>query len=239
MRVLTVASKQYLDVAPIPLCEGDSQMPDTKREADNLLVISFLSLRKAVGIIGLLLPFVVALGNMLLDGGALETSISAYYYTVMRDVLVGSLCAIGVFLFSYRGYDRNDQIAGKVASVTAIAAALFPTNPKDALTGSWTGRIHFTSAVILFLTLAVFSLVLFRKTDPNKPMTTKKKQRNRVYVVCGVLILVSIAGAGISFLFRSSAFFVLYTPVFWFESLAVVSFGVSWLTKGEAILADE
>jgi hypothetical protein len=27
-------------------------------------------------------------------------------------------------------------------------------------------------------------------------------------------------------------------PVFWFEGLAVVAFGVSWLTKGEAILKD-
>src|SRR5207245_1163167 len=142
------------------------------------------------------------------------------------------------FLFSYRGYDREDEIAGKIASVDAIAVALFPTNPKDALTGSWVGRIHFTSAVILFLTLAFFSLVLFRKTDPTKLMTPQKKKRNRVYGVCGVLILVAIAGSGISFLFRDSAFFELYAPVFWFESLAVVSFGVSWLTKGEAILTD-
>src|SRR5438132_6135254 len=137
-------------------------MPETQREADNFLVISYFSLRKAVGIIGLLLPFVVAVGKIILDGGGLQTSISAYYYTVMGNVLVGSLWAIGVFLFSYRGYDRKDEIAGKIASVAAIAVALFPTNPKDALTGSWVGRIHFTSAVILFLTLAFFSLVLFR-----------------------------------------------------------------------------
>ena len=84
----------------------------------------------------------------------------------------------------------------------------------------------------------VLSLVLFRKTDPTKLMTPQKKKRNKVYAVCGVLILVAIAGSGISFLFRDSAFFELYAPVFWFESLAVVSFGVSWLTKGEAILTD-
>ena len=28
-------------------------------------------------------------------------------------------------------------------------------------------------------------------------------------------------------------------PMFWLESLAVVAFGISWLTKGEAILKDE
>ena len=30
-----------------------------------------------------------------------------------------------------------------------------------------------------------------------------------------------------------------YEPVFWLEALAVLAFGISWLTKGEAILKDE
>ena len=30
-----------------------------------------------------------------------------------------------------------------------------------------------------------------------------------------------------------------YKPIFWFESLALVAFGVSWLVKGEIILKDE
>ena len=30
-----------------------------------------------------------------------------------------------------------------------------------------------------------------------------------------------------------------YDPVFWLETIAVVAFGISWLTKGEAILRDE
>ena len=29
-----------------------------------------------------------------------------------------------------------------------------------------------------------------------------------------------------------------YKPVFWLEAIAVVAFGISWLTKGEAILKD-
>ena len=53
-------------------------MPESQREADNFLVISYFSLRKAVGIIGLLLPLVLAVGKIILDGGGLQTSISAY-----------------------------------------------------------------------------------------------------------------------------------------------------------------
>jgi hypothetical protein len=208
-------------------------------EPNNYLVISYLTLRKAVGFLGLLLPLVVALGKILFGSAGLQTSISAYYYTNMGNVLVGSLCAIGVFLMSYRGFDHRDMIAGKLAGLSAITAALFPTSPEDVLMGTWTSPIHFAAAVLLFLTLAYFSLCLFRKTDPSKPPTPQKLKRNKVYAVCGYLILASIAGAGISFALRKYPFFDLYKPVFWCESVAVVSFGVSWLTKGEAILKDE
>ena len=75
-------------------------MDNDQLEANNYLVISYLSLRKAIGFIGLLLPLVLALGNLLLGDAGLETSISLYYYTNMGSVLVGSLCAIGTFLMS-------------------------------------------------------------------------------------------------------------------------------------------
>ena len=38
-------------------------------------------------------------------------SISSYYHSVMRDIFVGSLCAVGTFLISYRGYDKRDNRA--------------------------------------------------------------------------------------------------------------------------------
>jgi hypothetical protein len=30
-----------------------------------------------------------------------------------------------------------------------------------------------------------------------------------------------------------------FNPVFWLETIAILAFGVSWLTKGEAILKDD
>src|SRR6267378_5672793 len=98
------------------------------------LVLSYLGLRKAVGIIGSALPFVLAFGKMLLEGPGIQDSISGYYYTDMRNVFVGSLCAIGVFLMSCRGYDRKDEIAGYLACVFAIGVALFPTTQAIAKT---------------------------------------------------------------------------------------------------------
>ncbi len=71
------------------------------------LVLSYLTLRKAVGIIGCALPFVLVIGTAVLQGSGIQASISGYYYTDMRNVFVGSLCAIGIFLMSCRGYSDS------------------------------------------------------------------------------------------------------------------------------------
>jgi hypothetical protein len=205
------------------------------------LVLSYLGLRKAIGIIGILLPFVLAFGKILLDGPGIQSSISAYYYTVMGDVFVGSLCAVGVFLLSYRGYERKDDIAGDIACIFAIGVALFPTSPDINATPRETviGAVHLFCATGFFLTLAYFSLCLFRKTSSDKPPTRMKLWRNRVYAACGYIILACLVLAAIvSFLSGDSPIKRL-DPIFWLEATAIVAFGLSWFTKGEAILKDE
>ena len=210
------------------------QEPVTSRS----LVVSYLLLRKAVGYLGIALPFVLAFGGMLLYGSGLQRSISSYYYTGMRDVFVGILCAIAVFLMSYKGYERNDDLAGDLACIFAVGVALFPIAPDvDAsFQATLVGSLHHLFATSFFLTLAYFSLVLFTKTDPTTPPTRNKLKRNVVYKVCGSAILVAIVL--IVVVARVAAAKTL-NPVFWLESIAVVAFGVSWLTKGEAILKDE
>lgn len=205
------------------------------------LLVSYLSLRKAIGWIGVALPFALALGAIAAGSAGVQRSVSAYYYTAMGDVLVGSLCAIGVFLFSYQGYEPKDNVAGNLACLFALGVALCPTTPLAEATRAdeIVGKLHLLFAALLFITLAYFSLVLFRKTDPTKTPTPRKLQRNRVYTLCGYAILVCIALiAVVSFLSNGSPIQRL-RPVFWLEATAVVAFGFSWLTKGEALLADE
>ena len=160
------------------------------QEIDNTLVLSYLDLRKSVGTIGVLLPFVVSLGKMLLDGPGILDSISSYYYSVMGNVFVGSMCAIGVFLWSYKGYDWRDDVAGTIAAICAIGVALFPTTPDTDATvqQDFIGNIHLILAGLFFLTLAYFALVLFRETRPDRPPTRMKLIRNKVYTVCGYTI---------------------------------------------------
>jgi cytochrome bd-type quinol oxidase subunit 2 len=172
---------------------------------------------------------------------------SSHYYSPVGGIFVGSLCAIGVFLFSYCGYDRRDKIAGRMACAFAVGVAMFPVRPDENFTETQEliGRFHLFSAAALFLTLAYFCLRLFVLTDKKK-MTTEKLRRNKVYRTCGWTILGCIAAIGVvEWLFENPYSPYLasrvkeFSPVFWLEAIAVVAFGMSWLTKGEAILADE
>ena len=213
---------------------------------NSILVISYLGLRKAIGILGVALPFVLALGNLLLralgiqsslQDPIIESSISSYYYTDLRNIFVGSMCSIGIFLMSYQGYDCRDAIAGRFAFVCAIGVALFPTSPLPVATADekLIGSVHLTFAALLFLTLAYFSLKLFTKTDANNPPTRQKLQRNVVYRVSGYIMLACIALIAVAALPPIKAMVEQFAPRFWLEAIAIVAFGVSWLTKGEAI----
>ena len=104
---------------------------------DNPLVLAYLTLRRVVGALGVLLPPILFFGALILSSTGLQESISHYYGTVMRGVFVGVLFAIGVFLYSYIGYEPSDDkkrfepsdnIAGNLACFFALGVALFPTN---------------------------------------------------------------------------------------------------------------
>jgi hypothetical protein len=205
------------------------------------LVLSYLAMRKAVGIIGFALPIVLAVGKILLQGHGIQDSISSYHYTDMRSVFEGSLCAIGVFLLSTTGYDRKDDIAGCLAGAFAFGVALFPTTPGVCASSQdkIIGGVHLSFAALLYLTLAYFSIALFTKTGPENRPTRRKLQRNVIYRVFGYTILVCLLLILVVKFLSANALLESLSPVFWLESVAVMSFGVSWLTKGETILKDE
>jgi hypothetical protein len=203
------------------------------------LVLSYLQLRKAVGIIGVALPVVLSLGKILLQGPGIQCSISDYYYTDLGNVFVGSLCAIGVFLISTKGYDSKDEIAGYLSGAFALGVALFPTTEDTCIHPGITpiGALHLTFATLLFLTLAFFCLVLFTKTAYETP-TPAKLKRNAFYRFCGWTILVCIALIGVTSLPPVKTLVNWARPTFWLEAIAVMFFGAAWLVKGETFLKD-
>jgi hypothetical protein len=197
--------------------------------------ISYLGLRKAVGVIGVSLPLLLIVGRWIGEGWGFEPTISDYYYTNMGDVFVGCMCAIGIFLMSVKGFNLSDRIAGLIAFVFAITVAFCPTSDKSGklVEPGYISTVHITSAALLFTTLAYFCLFEFTKGVPAP--TPRKLKRNTVYRVSGITILISIVLIAV---FKGGNLFTQYNPGLIFESLAIESFGVAWLTKGEAILKD-
>ncbi|RZT87682.1 hypothetical protein EV383_4608 [Pseudonocardia sediminis] len=200
-------------------------------------VLSYIGLRRSVGIIGIALPFVLAIGNLLLTGEGLRSSISSYYYTGMRDVFVGSLCAVGVFLFCYR-YEQPDDRLGNLAGVAAIGVALFPTRPEGTVSTAQTvvGWLHLAFAVAFFASLAWFCLVLFTRDD-GAP-TARKSMRNAVYRTCGIVIVVCLVLAAVNAAFVPDEIATAWHVLFWLEAAAIVAFGIAWFVKGDTVLRD-
>ena len=202
--------------------------------------LSHLAHRQLIGYLGILLPLILfGLAALRPTAGLPQwevlNSISAYYYTGAVATLVGILFALSLFLFTYRGYNdsRADRVVGVVGGFCALGVAIFPTGPPGAVAApSWwdsTMRtLHYISAASLFVVFIIFSLWLFRKTKVPKGETqrTGKRWRNRLFLISGLVMVVSVLWAGSSYFTGA--------PIFWPQTIALLAFGVSWLVKGYA-----
>jgi hypothetical protein len=198
---------------------------------------SFLVLRLLVGVVGFALPFVLVFGERLLPEARIRTSLSGYYYSGMRDVFVGSLCAIAVFLVTYMAFHYVwDNVLSTFAGVAALGVALFPTAGSGPLTPlqQWLGEgtvsnIHLGCAIAFILSLAAISF-LFGYRESRKSGSTPRRRVvwGWLHRVCGVVIVLAVVAVVAS---QLSGWYVTYS-VLWGEALAAVTFGVSWLAKG-------
>lgn len=208
----------------------------------NQLIVSYMVLRRTVGWIGTLLPIVLPLGNALIFHASRPYSMSGYYYTGMRNIFVGALCALGVFLVAYNGYDDVDRWITNIAGASAIGVALFPTKPAvPHLSASQQviGDIHVVCAAITFIALGLMAL-RFAKGGPAMPGLPGQPppfaRDNVVYRISGATILSCVLLAALSNLLSASV--KAHWPLlFIFEALAVFAFGVSWFVKGRTIQA--
>ncbi len=215
---------------------------------DKSLIINYLTLRKAVGILGIGLPIILAIGSVVLSScSRIENSISDYYYTVMGHFLVGTLSAVAMFLFSYKGYDKADNRAANLAALFALGVAFFPTacadhnpfcNVLTTNSSDTINAVHNVLAVLFFSTLAYFSYFLFTKSSEN--ITEQKLKRNTIYRICAWIMVFSIVSIALVHNIRWLQLKLEeYKPIFVLETIALWAFGVSWLVKGKFILQDK
>src|SRR5262245_14127916 len=203
--------------------------------------------RMLIGSIGALLPFILIGVTWIRPTNGLDTlleSLSTYYYSSAIAVLEGILVALALFLWAYEGYPNKyqwaDKLASKVAAVSAFVIAFCPTYPPGypsppAGVGAplwWSetiGKTHNWWSAVMFTMFAVFSLWLFRLTDQKKDQLSRgKRWRNRLYLICGLTIVVSAIVVAVRL--KSGQ-----PDVFVAESIAIGAFAVSWLVKGGAL----
>jgi hypothetical protein len=223
------------------------EQSETQEDAPAPLVMSYLLMRLLIGVLAVLLPVVLILVNWAIGHG-FQPSLSGYYYTPMRNVFIGTLCAIGVFLVSYYGYDRADRLITDCAGLCTILVAFFPTTPGALATARQVivGDFHLGFACATFALLAVMSF-RFAKREPTPPGLSlwqrvkyafgftapgdaeRPAWATAVYRASGGVILACIIAAWPLSTVKYSLLVL--------ETIILVSFGASWFVKGRKILS--
>jgi len=206
-------------------------------------ILTFRRIRKAIGYLGISLPIaLVILSFIPFFKTSVQDSISYYYYTNLREVFTGVLCAVGLFLIRYKGVNnpvfwKNDDKMTNVAGIMALGVALIPTNPQCCSEKIYTlipycvkllGWLHYLFAGVFFFILAIMSLVIFTiGQKDNKDIPVSILNENNIYKICGIAIIVFAGMIPVCDLLN---LFPRSTLVF--EALALIAFGTSWLVKG-------
>ena len=232
------------------------------------LVISYLTMRKAVGWLGMLLPFILLLGNKFVNSfgflngdwvvlkdcynqynaaSSFKSSISHYYYSTVGELFTGTLCAVALFMFCYKGHPKregekglSDSAMTNLAGFFAFGVVIFPTssdfcitdNIRTFLSSDRTGNIHYSFAALFFITLAVMSMVNFRRSARIEDFGKGKNDYLYLWFGIGMICCLVLIGVYKIIKAHTSAFDFLH-PVFCLEAGALVCFGLSWLKKGK------
>lgn len=213
----------------------------------NNLIFSYLLLRRLIGIFAFLLPPACLLLGYLFSQLPLQQSLSYYYYTNVRDLFIGTLICVAVFLITYKCYSRLDHIITTICGIACLGVAFFPSySIKESvepvgifhLIPVVSNKVHFACAALFFILLAFNSLFLFTRTSKTKAATKYKRSRNRIYIGCGITILVSLVTMLVIFLAVADDIIIKYKIIFIVETIMLVSFGISWLVKGETLFKD-
>jgi uncharacterized protein YacL len=225
-------------------------------EEDNLWLKSGYTLRKLVGILGMALPVLLYIFLFVSSGlTAPLDSISHYYFTRVASIFTIILGSIGIFLLVYKGKKSVDFYISFIAGMFALFVLLFPTsnitgicndaNKKYSVTilsdNDFREYFHYISAAIFLLCLSFLSFFLFTKSDkPKKQRGRRKIIRNSIYRTCGVImalsLLIILSG---SLKIIPPEFYKGYHITYWMETLAIESFGFSWLIKGNTLFQDK
>ncbi|MBN2628322.1 MAG: hypothetical protein JXA95_16780 [Spirochaetales bacterium] len=203
-------------------------------------VYDYETQRFIIGLTAISLPFLVTLIYQ-----RIITSISAYYYTVSRNIFVGLLFITGFFLLIYNGRYYYEALISKIAAICAIGTALAPTGLpieiteyKDCLEKLIRSNesLHYFFSILLFAQLIFLCLCFARRAKLKKDRFSNA--RRVIYLICSGLMTASLL---------SFPLLVKFTPLtpedlnrinllFYAESTALIAFGTAWFAAGKPLM---
>lgn len=215
------------------------------RQRNRSLVLSYLEMRRAIGVLGLALPALCLFAAVFPSESdpLFYDTISMYYYSSVRDAFVAIVASLGLFLACYRGHDRRDNVLTTLTGLAALGVVLFPCQFPDSavrqgvflLAPRVSNVAHLSSAGVFFLLLALNSLFLFTESDKPIESGSGKSRQNILYratggaIIATLVAIVVIVAAVPEGQLRSTRI------LFWLESFMLLNFGVSWLVKGNTL----
>ncbi|MFD2941380.1 hypothetical protein [Flavobacterium notoginsengisoli] len=207
-------------------------------------VMTYRSIRRAIGYLAISLPIILlVLSCFSFFQTDIQHSISHYYYTNLREIFTGTLCAVGLFLIRYEGHNnpslwKNDKLLTNIGGIMAIGVAFIPTTP-DTFSQKiyslipydikWLGCLHYAFAAILFLILALLAINVFTIGQKKESNINEVAYENHIYRFCGYSILLFMILIPICSYLKYN-----YTTLI-FEALSLFAFGTAWLIKGRAL----
>ena len=196
-----------------------------QRSFEAQAVRSYLYLSLGIGLLATALPV------LLVIAGGLEThdSISSFYHEKVgpaRDIMVGTLCAVGVFLFLFHGLSDRENWLLNAAGVAIIAVALVPS-PGD--TGYGSALIHRGAAIAFFLLIGIVA-IFFSKRRIEKIGHARKRRRFKLaYTIAGTaMVALPVIVAALQFVPGG-----LWSThwVFFAEWAGIWTFAIYWFVK--------
>jgi hypothetical protein len=177
-------------------------------------VISVQQMRRGVGRLAVLLPLVIGAGYCIFgkDLGGFLGAISESYYTVMRDVFVGTLCAVAFFLYAYRGYNHREDWLFNFLALLCVVVAWF----------------SMTSTPLLVEPLPGPSCSYSIKLEPTCAVVVNDRLATYHYEIFGLLHFGAATVLFVCLGYVSPFLFIV-------ETVCLEAFGISWLLKGDGI----
>jgi hypothetical protein len=228
---------------------GDPPRPLPDEEAARFFVHSYLTIRTTVGVLGILTPVMLFIGEVMLHGWGtpLRGSLSSYYHSPMQDFFVATLSIVAFLLLTYMsGQPRTRDFWYSLgAGVFLIGVIFFPTgrgsgpplcgssaaslpgcSPVENAWGETTvAHLHAACAIAFILFLALMSF-LFARDEAEVQGNLRMHHAQSAF---GVAILLFGVWAIIGFDLGPVA------RLWLGEVGAVWSFALSWLFKGAKI----